>query len=332
VKCGVFVTFDVECSMGGAWSDPNLKPVPPARAVWGQYDGKEFGLRLIVQILEQEGLAATFFVEAFTDDQGFPGETERICHYLLDHGQDVQLHIHPNHKHYGLKLQGKSYPFEDNIADLPSRDQLAMLQEGSDRIERWTGHRPVAFRAGNMGASEATLGQLKEAGILIDSSYSFPFLGGQCRFRSREAYNGSKWYGGVLELALSSFLQLRFPGLHPAKPLDLMGISFEECRDATHLICGAGADAVMILHSFSLFKWRNKQYEGGRLNGIVTRRLRRFCKWLADSEFPAHTCTQLHEAVVDKTYNAHHVPLCRLRHPRAVVRKAIQAWNNLYWT
>lgn len=330
---GVFITFDVECSMGGAWRDASLKPVSPQRAVWGEYGDRKLGLPLIVEILRASGLAATFFVEAFTDDQGYPNQTEPICKYLLDHGQDVQLHIHPNHNHYGLKQLGQSAPQTDQMADLDPDAQLALLAEGADRIERWTGTRPVAFRAGNMGASEETLAQFPAAGLSIDSSYTFPYAGGQCRFSAEEPYNGSKWYGDVLELALSGFYQRRLPGLHPTKPLDLVGISFEECRDAIRLICGAGADAVLILHSFSLFKVRNVQYEGGRPNRIVTRRFRRMCEWLVETrEVPVYTFAQLAAAVAEKSYQAHSVPPCCMTHPRALVRKAVQAWNNQYLT
>ena len=211
-------------------------------------------------------------------------------------------------------------------------DQLALLREGSDRIQRWTGRRPVAFRAGNMAASEDTLRQLEAAGIPIDSSYTFPYAGGQCRFAAEQLYNGSRWYGQVLEMALSGFRQPIVSEMGRSKPLDLMGISFEECRDAIRLIHAAGADAVVILHSFSLFKVRNVQYDGGRPNRIVARRFRRLCEWLAAERLPVRTFSDLAAAVADKTYQARHVPPCRLAHPRAIVRKAVQAWNNLYWT
>lgn len=335
MKPGVFITFDVECSMGGAWGDPRLKPVPPSRAVWGEYARGTMGIPLIVETLERNGLAATFFVEAFIEEQGYPGEAERICEYLLDHGQDAQLHIHPNHKHYGLKQLGRPYPFTDYFADLGPEEQLALLQEGSDRVERWTGRRPVAFRAGNMGASEGTLVQLQRSGIPLDSSYTFAYVGRQCRFSPQEPYNGSKWYGGVLELPLSGFYQPRLPGLRPAKPLNLSGISFQEGRDAIRSICGAGAEAVMILHSFSLFKVRDVQYGGGKLDRVVTARFRRLCRWLArrTEQFPARTFAQLAEAIGQNGYTARAVPPCVLRRPlRAVVRKAIQAWNHPYWT
>ena len=332
---GVFLTFDVECSMGGAWRNTGLRPVPPARAMWGQYGSKQFGLPLIVEILEQYGLAATFFVEAFTDDQGFAGETERVCHYLLEHGQDVQLHIHPCHEQYGRVCRGQELvrPPNDQMAELPPAEQLALLQEGAQRMQRWTGHPVDAFRAGNGGASEETLRQVQAAGILIDSSYAFPFAGGQCCFSTDNPFNGSKWYSGVLELALSGFDGLRLPGRRAGKVLDLVGISFEECRDATERIVGAGADAVVILHSFSLLKKRDIQYNGGRPNGIVTRRFRRFCEWLAGCpERPVLTCSQLARAIREGTYEAAHVPPCRMPHPRSIVRKAAQVWNRFYWT
>ena len=332
MKPGVFITFDVECGMGGAWGDPTLRPVAPSRGVWGEFGSQKLGLPLIVEILEQHGLAATFFVEAFMEEQGHPGAGESICQYLLGRGQDAQLHVHPNHRHYGLKQRGQLAPFTDNVSDLDPAGQLALLQEGSDRIQRWIGRRPIAFRAGNMGASAETLRQLAAAGIPIDSSYIFTDDGCRRRFAQGEPYNGSKWYGPVLEMALSGFRQPIISELGRSKPLDLMGISFEECRDAIRLICGAGADAVMILHSFSLFKVRNVQYDGGKIDRIVTRRFRRFCRWLAAASLPVYTFSELAGAVADKTYQARHVPPCRLVHPRALVRKAVQAWNRPYWT
>lgn len=332
MKRGVFITFDVECSMGGAWQNSALAPVPPSRAIWGEYGGKRLGLPLIVEILSRHGLNGTFFVEPFMEEQGHPDQGEPICQYLLDHGQDVQLHIHPNRKHYAQYRRGEPHNRTDQMADLSPSDQLALLQEGAERLQQWTGRRPAAFRAGNMGASEETLEQLEAAGIPIDSSYTFCYAGRQCRFKPEEPYNGSKQYGRVTELALSGFRQRRYPGLHPSKPVDLVGISFPECRDAIKLICGAGADAVMILHSFSLLKQRTLQYDGGRPNRIVTRRFERFCRWLAACELPAYTFAELAQAVAGDTYKARHVPPCRLTHPRAVVRKAVQAWNNLYWT
>ena len=101
--------------MGGAWRDPDLKPIPPARGIMGQYGDRELGVPLIVDILAQHGLAGTFFVEPFNDELGYPNQTEPICSYLLDHNQDVQLHIHPNHKHFGQYKASLPYRKTDNF-------------------------------------------------------------------------------------------------------------------------------------------------------------------------------------------------------------------------
>jgi peptidoglycan/xylan/chitin deacetylase (PgdA/CDA1 family) len=332
MRPAVYISFDVECSMGGAWQNPERRPVPPARAVWGEYGERKLGLPLIVQSLDAYDVKGTFFVDAFMSEQGFPEDGETICRYLVDRGHDVQLHIHPNHKHYGLKQEGKPFPFTDSMADPEPAWARAMIEEGRDRITRWIGRAPSAFRAGNMAVNGGVLEQLDAAGIGVDSSYTFPYAGTRCRLPDGEAYNGSKRYGRVLELALSGFTLPAFPGLASAKPLDLVGISFAECRDAIRAICGAGADAVVILHSFSLFKVKNTRYDGGRLNRIVARRFRKLCRWLADKkeEYPMRTFDELAGAVARGEYVPKAVPPCRLSAGRALVRKTVQAVNRLY--
>ena len=320
--------------MGGAWEDARLSAVPPSRGMMGQYGDRRLGVPLITEILRHNGLAATFFVEPFGEEQGYPGQAEPVATHLLEHGQDIQLHVHPCYRYFALHQQSLPCPLTDDMADLTAQQQTDLLSAGCERLLRWTGKRPVAFRAGNMAASEQTLPHLADAGIRIDSSYCFPFAGGQCRFKADDPYNGSKWYNQVLEVALSGFYQPSAPGLHPAKPLDLVGVSFEECREAVGRINQAGADAVLILHSFSLFKVRNVQYDGGRLNRVVARRFRRLCQWLARraNDLPVRTFSQLAEVISRDDYTARAVAPCRLGRPlRALTRKAVQAVNRLYW-
>ncbi len=331
---GVYITFDVECSMGGAWQNPQLKPIPPRLGMMGEYGDKRYGIPLICEILRQRDLAATFFVEPFNDELGHPGETEPVVRHLAEQGQDVQLHIHPNHIHYGQQQAGQTHAQTDQMADLSREVQQQMILEGATRLQQWSGIRPVAFRAGNMGASEETLAALAATGVWIDSSYTFPYVGGQCRFDEQQRYNGGKWYGDVLEVALSAYRQPKVPGLHPAKPVDLMGSSFEECRDAVKMICDAGGDAVLILHSFSLFKVRDKQYHDGKLNRIVTRRFEKFCDWLATQRqvYPPRTFSELARLVKEENYQPKTVEPCTINRPiRALTRKAVQGLNNFYW-
>jgi len=334
VSAGVYITVDVECSMGGAWDNPSVSPVPPSRAMMGSYGDRQLGLPLIADILGANGLSGTFFVDPFTEEQGYEGQVEPVCNYLLGRGQDVQLHIHPNHWHFGLHRRGLPYRRCDNLAELSAEEQLSLIQEGAARLERWTGRRPVAFRAGNLAASELTLIQLAKAGIRIDGSYAFPFAGGQCRFSPENPFNGSRWYGQVLELALSGFYQPRLPMMAAAKLVDPMGVCFGELRDAIEMTCSAGAEAVAVLHSFSLFKVRNLQYDDGRPNRIVTRRFRQLCEWLGRKagRFPVRTFRQLAEQIDVGQYAPVEVRPPVIRRPvRAALRKAAQAINRIYW-
>lgn len=334
MNSGVFITFDVECSMGGAWGDPLLKPISPRLGMMGEYGDRRLGVPLLCDILARHDLRATFFLEPFNDELGWPGETEPVARYLVDNGQDVQLHVHPNHIHYGLYRAGAPFQKTDQMADLSRVRQKEIIVAGANLLEAWTGIRPIAFRAGNMGASEETLMALAEAGLWIDSSYTFPYVGGQCRFQETQRYNGGKWYGDILELALSAYRQPKLPGMHPAKPVDLMGSSFEECRDAVRMICDAGGDAVLILHSFSLFKVRDKQYRGGKPNWVVRRRFERFCEWLDDNrrQYPPRTFAELGWMAREDGYQPKAVEPCLINRPlRALMRKVVQGLNNFYW-
>jgi peptidoglycan/xylan/chitin deacetylase (PgdA/CDA1 family) len=330
---GVLITFDVECSMGGAWGDPSLKPVSPRLRMMGEYGERRWGVPLICEILERYNLRATFFLEPFNEELGWPGETEPVVRYLVDHRQDIQLHVHPNHIHYGRQQAGKEFQMTDQMADLPIETQVDYMRRGAGLIERWGAKRPIAFRAGNMGASEETLEAMKAAGLWIDSSYTFPYVGGQCRFRETEQYNGAKWYGDILEVALSAYRQPRFPGFYPAKPVDLMGSSFGECRDAAKMICDAGGDAIPILHSFSLFKVRDVQCNGGKPNRVVIRRFEKFCHWLDANrhKYPPRTFAE-YANLIQSGYQPKAVPPCMVNRPlRAITRKIVQGLNNFYW-
>ena len=103
---GVLMTFDVECSMGGAWNDPVLRPISPRLGMMGEYGGKQLGIPLICDILEQANLKATFFLEPFNEDLGWPGETEPVARYLVEKGHDIQFVITSYSIHYTKLYEG----------------------------------------------------------------------------------------------------------------------------------------------------------------------------------------------------------------------------------
>jgi len=64
MKTDVCLTFDVEFTIGGAFSDPANKQPVSERSVFCDVDGESQGLGFILNTLSKHKLTATFFVEA----------------------------------------------------------------------------------------------------------------------------------------------------------------------------------------------------------------------------------------------------------------------------
>ena len=94
-KLRVYFTVDTETSMGGAWDNAGTGPLPVATTVFGQNGSGKYGIELIMDLLEEQGFRATFFVEVFCSYLLGFDEVGRVFKCIGDRGHDVQLHLHP---------------------------------------------------------------------------------------------------------------------------------------------------------------------------------------------------------------------------------------------
>lgn len=91
----MFLTFDVEIWCGG-WDGIETKfPEAFSRYVYGRSGKGDFGLPLILRLLSEHELQATFFVEPLFASRFGLGPLTEIVNLIRDAGQDVQLHVHP---------------------------------------------------------------------------------------------------------------------------------------------------------------------------------------------------------------------------------------------
>jgi peptidoglycan/xylan/chitin deacetylase (PgdA/CDA1 family) len=139
----VCLTFDFD-AMSVWFGFPKTTPAMLAR---GEY-GARVGVPRILDLLEREGLPATFFIPGHTIES-FPDETARI----LEAGHEVAHH---------------SYAHQDPSTQTPDEERADMERALAvlDRI----GVRPAGYRSPSADVSDITLSLLEEHGFLYDSS------------------------------------------------------------------------------------------------------------------------------------------------------------------
>lgn len=147
-RCAAAFTFDEdgECVAFG-YDRPNA-----SRRLSLQSEatyGPEVGLPRILDLLEDRGVRATFFVPGYTAErhQEIVAEVARRGHEVAHHGY---LHERPDL--------------------LEEEEERKVLRKGSEILYQITGRRPRGYRAPSWEMSERTPGLLRESGLVYDSS------------------------------------------------------------------------------------------------------------------------------------------------------------------
>ncbi|MCC7386907.1 MAG: hypothetical protein IT384_34035 [Deltaproteobacteria bacterium] len=197
--------------------------------------------------------------------------------YLADRGHAVELHIHPEFKAHAETRVGD---LEENIFRYSADAQRALIREGLDDIERWTGRRPIAFRAGAFGACPGVLEIAAQEGIRFDSSYNLWAIGqGPSGFDAALGLNDAAPLGNLLEVPVTNLaVRLSRTGL---KPFELSSLSTMEMAAAAEDLWASGHRVCCSLtHSFRLVRSRERQYRRVRADGMNIHRLRALARYL----------------------------------------------------
>jgi hypothetical protein len=330
----VFFTIDTECSMGGAWEDPRYTPVSPERAVLGKIGSEYFGIPRIMDILEENGLRGTFFIEVFAGMNGLqPGLSEAYSQ-IVKRGHEAQLHLHPIHYYYRLRTEGRLDPGKmpldkDMIGAHPLEKQVEFLREGISMFQEMVGRTPVAFRAGNFGAAATTLEALEKVGIRFDSSFNAAYLQTGCALDSGGAVNRPWQRGQIWEIPVTTFRTGAW-GWIGLKQLNINAVSLWEMKRVLEQAERIGLRTVtFIAHSFSLFKVADLQFRNLKPDRLVLHRLQGLCRFLRENadRFRVVGFSDLDPSSLPGEEKA--VPSMGALIP--VLRKVVQAVNRLNW-
>jgi hypothetical protein len=271
------------------------------------------------RLLRDRGLAATFFVEPLHALVVGDAALVEIVGTLLGEGQDVQAHAHPEWLLHATAPELRAL-HAANIADLPEAAQADLLSRVRTLLAG-AGVREVrAFRAGNFGASNATLRALARTGFLVDSSYNEVYLGSPCKIEVAAPLHDATRLEGVLEVPVGSFRD----AFGRTRPLQICAVSFEEIRDALESAEALGRQAVSIL-------WHGGELIGRSTAGrdpvrrLIVRRFERLLDFLADNEarFPVVSFARLAAEAPDLRGTTNPAPI-GARRRSTVVRYAEQ--------
>jgi peptidoglycan/xylan/chitin deacetylase (PgdA/CDA1 family) len=329
----VYITVDTECSLGGAWQNPRWNPVGPERAILGRIGSGLYGVPLIMDILDENDLRATFFTEVLARDVVDGSELSEAYRSIRQRGHDAQLHLHPVFHYYHLVKQGQLRRDElparmDLIGTLAFEAQLELLEKGRSIFRDIFGIAPTAFRAGDYGASMSTLDALATAGIRYDSSFNSAYLGKSCLMDSHPT--NTPWqHGDVWEIPVTTF-ETGAWGMHGLKPLEVSAVSLLEMKQVLEQAERLGQDTVtVILHSFAFLKRADVQFRRMRPDRLVIKRFEGLCRFLREKRhrFRGRTFSELSNPLESPAERP--VPQMGVLIPAC--RKLVQAVNRIYW-
>ncbi len=260
------ITVDTESTMAG------VRPLPPEVMVYGRVGGGVYGIERIMDCCDARGVKATFFVSTLEALHHGDDHVRRMAACVLGRGHDAQLHVHPNWWRGDFARK--------RLTDYSFDEQAEVIGLGKEAFRRACGHDPMAHRAGGLLANADTLRAVEANGIMVDSSVA-------PRYHEYELGAGRaeptvpRRLGGVVEVPVTTFAQVRLGGWTLSRNFDLNADSLGELRFVVDRAVRQRAPVVtLLLHSFA-FVGRNRGSTEFWPAAAELRRFERFLDFVA---------------------------------------------------
>jgi peptidoglycan/xylan/chitin deacetylase (PgdA/CDA1 family) len=243
------VTIDVE--------DFFLPRPPGYDTVFAATPEGEFGIGLMMDVLERHGARATFFIDAYNRTTLDEAVLARAARAVVERGHEAGLHTHP-----AFPSGRRGYGMRQVLSNHDRAWQSAFIRRGAEFLRAWTGLEVTSHRAGGYGANLDTLHGLRENGIAIDASLLHGYAG--CALAAASPLrNRPHAIAGVLEVPVSvtrnRFL-LRVAGVElqafaMTQKIDIDWLDLPELKAQVTALFEAGAGTVVFfLHSYSFLR------------------------------------------------------------------------------
>jgi peptidoglycan/xylan/chitin deacetylase (PgdA/CDA1 family) len=272
-KAFIIITIDVE---------DFFLPRPRTDMIFAKMGNEYYGITKIMDIMDNHNIKGTFFVDVYNRETLTEGLISEACQEIDRRGHEVALHTHPEIPRIGR------YEIRATLSSRKFGEQVKVIEEGKDLIQKWVGKAPLAHRAGAYGANYETLKALKINNIPVDSSMFYGHR--MCGLNHPPlTINQPTVWENVLELPISVTLnryRLKIFGLQVGliglyKKVDLYWCSLRELKKQILKLKEHQVNPIIIfLHSYSLVSIRKKS----RPNYKALNNFQELVQWMMDPE------------------------------------------------
>jgi len=275
------------------------------------------GVAWQLEQMRRHGLKGTFFVDPMPAMVYGLDWVKRIVGAVIEAGQEVQLHLHPNWTRAKAGDGGASYA-DFELADYSYDEQVELIAAASDMLVAAGAPEPVAFRAGSYAASDDTLGALAELGFLYDSSHNGAEHPWPSAIGLAPRQVAPVAHRGLTEVPVTVIEDTRGHLRH----FQICALSSAEMGAALdHAVREHHAAVTVVGHGFEL-----ANRAGTRPNGIHVRRFEALCRMVAEHNPSMVTC---HFADRPELPVGQDDQPLRPSMFRTGLRQAEQIWSNL---
>lgn len=279
----ITITIDTECSIAGAFAQPDVRKPVADKAILCEVDGKEQGVGFLLDTFEQYNIKASFFVECahyyYFGDKPMQAVVERI----LKAGQDAQLHVHPCWMYYNKDPELGTYPTNDSCKGRDYDELKRIFELSIGTFKRWTGKRPDALRTGSLLADLNIYDVLSDLEIPVSSNVA---IGVNLPDEEELYLNGGRHYvKGVMELPVYSYVDRFVSGKEHVKSLQITSCSWPEMKFLLNKARAEGVENIVILtHPFEFIKKSDPYFTKITRNRVNQQRLEKLCMFIAENE------------------------------------------------